>query len=95
MSRSRKSRAKPKVKVMSQAELDKAAELLHKADQQNLEDGQAEVEAVLKKRKLTMLPQIVLRGDRQIAMIIFMPASSDQAQPFPVPQEKLEEESIQ
>ncbi len=80
---------------MSQAELDKAAELLHKADQQNLEDGQAEVEAVLKKRKLVMLPQIVLRGERQIAMIIFIPASSDQAQPLPVPQEKSEEEPIQ
>ncbi len=95
MSRSRKLRAKPKVKVMSQAELDKAAELLHKADQQNLEDGQAEVEAVLKKRKLVMLPQIVLRGERQIAMIIFIPASSDQAHPLPVPQEKSEEEPIQ
>ncbi len=95
MTRSRKSRAKPKMKVMSQAELKKAADLLHIAEQQNLADGQEEIEVILKKRKITMLPQLILRGERQIAMIIFVPVSSDQAQPLPIPQEKSEEEPIQ
>ena len=69
---------------MSQAELAKAQELLRSAEQQNVEDGQAEIEAILTKRGLTMVPQIVHRGLETIAQIIFLPQKPQTVQTSPL-----------
>ena len=71
-------------KLKAEAELAKAQELLREAQKQNLEEGQREIEAILKERGITMRPQIILRGGEQIEQIIFIPAqqiSQQQAQP--------------
>ncbi len=94
MSRSRKSR---KPKAMSQAELAKAQKLLEAAEQENVEAGQAEVEAILTKRGLTIMPQIVHRGLDTIAQIIFLPKNprTIQSSPLQVPKQSDEEESAE
>ncbi len=94
MTRSRKSR---KPKAMSQAELTKAAELLRVAEQKNVEDGQTEVEAILARRNLTMMPQIVHRGLDTIAQIIFLPKKPQtvQTSPLQVPEQPDEEKPIE
>ena len=81
---------------MSQTELAKAAELLKVAEQKNVEDGQTEIEAILAKRNLTMMPQIVHRGLDTIAQIIFLPKKPQtvQSSPLQVPEQSDEEESI-
>ena len=94
MPRSRKSR---KPKAMSQTELTKAAELLQVAEQANIEAGQAEVEAILAKRGLTIMPQIVHRGLDTIAQIIFLPQKPQavQTSPLQVSKQPDEEESTE
>ena len=94
MPRSRKSR---KPKAMSQTELTKAAELLYAAEQKNIEEGQIEVEAILKRRGLTMMPQIVHRGLDTIAQIIFLPKGPQtiQSSPLQVSKQPNEEESTE
>jgi len=79
---------------MSQTELTKAAELLYAAEQKNIEEGQIEVEAILKRRGLTMMPQIVHRGLDTIAQIIFLPQKSQPAQtsPLQVPEQPVSEQ---
>ena len=90
MSRSRESR-KPKETRMTAAELEKASELLREAEQQNLTDGQNEIEAILKRRNITMFPQIILRGGKQIEQIVFVPAPPVSTKPLPIPESELEE----
>ncbi len=80
MTRSRNSR---KPKAMSQIELVKASELLHEAEQQNLNEGQAEIEAILRTRGILMIPQFVFRGTEQIPQILFLPKSALQNQATP------------
>lgn len=94
MPRSRKSR---KPKAMSQAELIKATELLKVAEQENVEAGQAEVEAVLARRGLIIMPQIVHRGLDTIAQIIFLPKDprTIQSSPLQVSKQLDEEESTE
>ena len=79
---------------MSQTELAKAQELLRVAEQENIEAGQDEVEAILAKRNLTMMPQIVHRGLDTIAQIIFLPQKPQavQTSPLQVPRQPNEEE---
>ena len=72
MTRSRKSRAKK----MTQAQLNKAAELLHEAEQQNLTECQDEVEAILRKRGVIMIPQFVFRGMETLPQILFLSKSA-------------------
>jgi hypothetical protein len=80
MSRSAKSKA--------EAEVAKAAELLREAQKQNLDEGQSEIEAILKKRGITMHPQIILRGGEQIEQIIFIPTQQvSQSAPQQTPQQ--------
>ena len=82
---------------MSQIELAKATELLKITEQKNVEDGQFEVEAILTKRNLMMMPQIVHRGLDTIAQIIFLPKSPQtvQSSPLQVPGQIDEEESTE
>ena len=80
---------------MTAGELGKAAELLKQAEQENLEAGQAEVEAILKRRNITMFPQIVLRGGKQIEQIIFVPAPQQPTKPLPISQPEPEEVSTE
>ncbi len=100
MPRSRKSR----IKKMTQAELNKAAELLHEAEQQNLTDCQNEVEAILRKRGVIMIPQFVFRGMETLPQILFLPKSALQNKTTPLavipaqeeePKEESEKESIE
>ena len=62
-----------KSKNLKTVEIEDAEKLLREATLKRVELCRAEVEQVLKKHQITMLPQVIIRGEQIIAQVAFLP----------------------